>query len=82
MTPIQAKIKMDQLLEKKKFLLIQRENIHQIKEENCHASVVTGESKFIKLEIPKMQLMQNLDLQIIEIKKEIRELEPYLPKDL
>jgi hypothetical protein len=51
------------------------ERVHQIKMENVNAKLDDGNSAFVIMEIPKMQLIENLRMQLIEIEKEIKELQ-------
>jgi hypothetical protein len=43
--------------------------------ENVNAKLDDGNSAFVIMEIPKMQLIENLRMQLIEIEKEIKELQ-------
>jgi hypothetical protein len=67
--------KIEDLQLKKKFILESMERVHQIKMENVNAKLDDGNSAFVIMEIPKMQLIENLRMQLIEIEKEIKELQ-------
>ena len=72
MDPEEIKKNITDLRKKEDFLLKSIEDVHQIKMENTNATVDAGTRGFIIMEIPKMQLIENLRMQLINIRKEIK----------
>lgn len=63
----------EELKQQERYLLEKMEATHQIKKENEHAKEDSGKV-FVRQEIPKMQLIENLRLQLIQVKRKLKSL--------